>query len=304
MTKAKGVELCQDWNSENTALFIDEIDKTVINDGDFTLYLSDNVPDLQLLMPLIKDIWGEYCIKYKDMSGAGDESNTQIQQAQDQLLLHFQEKLSQGEYRLTKKLTGYVRRNLSIWINSAHQALSMKENAEYILQPSTIEGYTDVVVMNVSSGVEQNSTQWSDMLHQFIQLKHQLNITQPTIMTVYESTLSFVKKFAGKVYGVTGTLGSLLTKQLLSDLCQLNYFVHPKRYQSRLQIQEEKIVCDKTQWVEAIAKSVQQKTATQPILIVVEHLGLVKELTDELGKRGISVKQSIETNQKMEACQV
>lgn len=154
--------------------------------------------------------------------------------------------------------------------------------------------------MNISSGVEQNSTQWTDMLHQFIQLKHQLNMTQPTAMSVYESHMSFVQKFNNRVYGVTGTLGSLNTQQLLNDLGNLSHFKLAKRCQARIKKYKETIKTDQEQWIKAIAQSVNEKKQNQPILIVVEHYGQVEDLCKALSEKGIKIKKTIDTNKAME----
>lgn len=96
MTDAKGADICQEWiNNNKVSLFIDEIDKTIINDGSFTLFLSDDVPDFQLLDILIKDIWGDFFLKYQELL-ENAYSETAANHVKNQLLIHFQK-----SYRIT-----------------------------------------------------------------------------------------------------------------------------------------------------------------------------------------------------------
>jgi preprotein translocase subunit SecA len=304
MTENKGSDLCSSWMNEKACLFIDEVDNMLINNGAFTLFLSDDVPDFQLLTPLIKDLWGAYCVKYKEINELSDDYDKEVlfKQVKETLVLEFQDKISEGEFKLTTKLTGYAKRSLSGWIDSASTALSFSEGAEYLIEPSREQsGYANVVVMDISTGVEQKSTQWMDMLHQFIQLKHNLNMTQPTVMSVYESNMSFVERFAGNVYGVTGTLGSSVSKQLLCDLGKMNCFHLPRRIPSRLKNEKETVVFDKEQWKQAIHQSISNKSKTQPILIVVEHAGQVAELKSYFAEQGIKVTEDYQNNEKMES---
>jgi hypothetical protein len=66
-----------------------------------------------------------------------------------------------------------------------------------------------------NTGITMRNTIWSDALHQFIQLKHNLHLTSENLTSSYISNISYIKKYGNKIYGLTGTLGSEAEQELI-----------------------------------------------------------------------------------------
>jgi preprotein translocase subunit SecA len=121
-------------------------------------------------------------------------------------------------------------------------------------------------------------------------------------MSVYESNVTLASSFKGRVYGVTGTLGNTGTRSLLEDIASVQTFSLPRLRKSQLRELKETIVKDKDTWKEKIAESIRSRKEEQPILVIVEEMGTVKELSDYLTSKGLIPTLSIDTNEKMEQC--
>lgn len=49
---------------------------------------------------------------------------------------------------------------------------------------------------------------WGNGLHQFLQLKHNILLTNESLTTCFISNLGYIKLYQDRMYGMTGTLGS------------------------------------------------------------------------------------------------
>ena len=111
--------------------------------------------------------------------------------------------------------------------------------------------------MDKETGVEQLSTEWSDGLQQFLQLKHGVKWTPPSLRSIYMSNMSYFTQFKGSMYGLTGTLGSKAECDLLATLYGVEFFKLP-RSKRRFCVQDEPLVSNtKEQWLSAIQRQVE-----------------------------------------------
>ena len=97
----------------------------------------------------------------------------------------------------------YINRSLDGWILSAIKAaFSLKQNEDYVVRNNNI-----VIVDAKNTGSIQQGTQWQDGLHQFLQIKHGLDVTTESLTSNFISNLGHFDKYK-HLYGLTGTLGS------------------------------------------------------------------------------------------------
>ncbi|CAF3422734.1 unnamed protein product, partial [Rotaria sp. Silwood2] len=87
-------------------------------------------------------------------------------------------------------------------------ALFYQENVHYIVHDGLIKP-----VDYYSTGIVHSSSNWSDGLHQFLQLKHNLKMTSETFTTNFLSNIGYFKKYGSNLCGLTGTLGSEKARQ-------------------------------------------------------------------------------------------
>ena len=97
----------------------------------------------------------------------------------------------------------FVDLSLEGWIMSAlHAAYFYKINIHYIVKEGKI-----VPIDHSNTGCLQNNVQWQNGLHQFLQMKHGLDVTVESMTSNFISNIGFFNKYES-LFGVTGTLGS------------------------------------------------------------------------------------------------
>lgn len=112
----------------------------------------------------------------------------------------------------TKQEKKFIDANIDKWVNSAYLAKQYVEKRQYTIEDSQV-----VPVDNEHTGVFQRNSHLGDGLQQFLEMKHELDITPLYLTTNYKSNVSFFKRYIFKtikdetiinIYGLTGTLGS------------------------------------------------------------------------------------------------
>ncbi|CDW85763.1 preprotein translocase subunit-like protein [Stylonychia lemnae] len=251
------------------SLMIDEIDSSLLDKGESTLYLSHKIPELACLKNLYIQIWASVHSK-------GNTKGTQedIKAITESLKLRIDSK----NIQIPNILKNLIFKKLPEYVNNAFTAKNMHQNDPYIVKMRKDNGR--VVVMDKETGVEQKSTQWSNGLHQFLQLKHQDRLTPESFRAVFISNLKYFQNYKGKIYGLTGTLGSKVERNLLNNLYSLKFFNLPRFTQSSY-IQNDPIIVPTLQaqlnMIKMIVKDVciEQK---RPILFICENVSSVLQI--------------------------
>ena len=140
-----------------------------------------------------------------------------------QLVKYLDCQIKESGVYIPSNFASFVESQRSKWISTAIEALNYQENVHYIVHGGQIKP----VDFN-STGTVQTSTVWSDGLHQFLQLKHNLKLTSETVTTNFLSNPGFIAKY-GMVYGLSGTLGTENTKDFLKDVYKVEIFTIPSR---------------------------------------------------------------------------
>jgi hypothetical protein len=142
---------------------------------------------------------------------------------------HIKELLSSGKISVPSNFKAFVDSQLDKWIQSVLLAYNYQENVRYVIEQGLIKP-----VDYTSTGVVQNSTNWGDGLHQFLQVKHNLKMSCETLTTNFLSNVGYIKKYQQNLIGLTGTLGSDSAKKVLVDTYQVDLLnvtsLHKKQY--------------------------------------------------------------------------
>lgn len=235
------------------------IDKKIIDDKSHKLLIKDDKKCLEIIKFALGD------------SGSSTINNDILMIIQQ----HNQED-KPLELSLPKNLHEYIKRKLRPWIQSATNAKYFEQDKEYIIsidqRESASDRYPKIIIMDNETGVEQESAEWGDGLHQFLQLKHNLRLTTESLRSVYMSNISFFKKYTN-LMGVTGTLGSTEECSLFKKLYDDTYIVKiPTNMISRLQT--EPPVCCSTveEWESTLSSCLKEILIKQkrPSLLICE----------------------------------
>ena len=178
----------------------------------------------------------------------------------------------------------YVKKSLRSWIHSAVCAKYYRPNKEYIIdidrRESASDRYPKVIIMDNETGVEQESSEWGDGLHQFLQLKHNLRLSVESLKAVYMSNISFFTRYYRNIMGVTGTLGSEEEHALFKKLYQNTLIVKVPTNKPPKMIIELPVCCStKEEWEGAVYLDVVEKLeSNRTVLLVCEDIEAAKHV--------------------------
>lgn len=215
-------------------------------------------------------------------------------------------------YTVPEHLEKFAETQLDTWIDSFESAYWHQDKLHYIIyEPeegdnSTSQFRVVAPVDYTNTGAVQQKLQWSDGLHQFIQLKHGLTVKSEHVVNVYMSYVGFFKKYEGSIYGVTGTLGENSHQKFLKEtykveLSHVPKFIHKDLTEYRPIIAYNTIGTGKGDaksanevWKQEITGVIFRKILDKrACLIVVETIEKVEELERTLIEGGYDKKHII-----------
>ena len=206
-------------------------------------------------------------------------------------LLDFQ-KLSEKNIIIPENLHSFVKMRIKKWCESAYDAMYIyKENREYIISNDSEYGFKTIKPVDFSNtGVIQENTVWTG-LHQFLEIKEGLRLTEENINSCYMSNLSFFKKYISKeennIYGLTGTLGTNKSQIALQKLYNLNIFFIPSFKESKFKYLPPKITNDINEYQNMLIKEITEIAMNQrAILVIFKYIEEVNIIYDILLNMG------------------
>ena len=171
----------------------------------------------------------------------------------------------------------YYEKQLPKWISNAIEAFNYHEDIHYVVQDGQIKP-----VDYYSTGIVQNGTTWSDGLHQFLQIKHNLKMTCETLTTNFMSNVGFIKSH-NKVFGFTATLGSEKGRNVLKSVYNVELVNIPRQYEKQYFEYPVLILQNENKWVEEICAAVLlENKKDRGVLIICETISQANDLGNKL----------------------
>ena len=185
-------------------------------------------------------------------------------------------KLIKKDVKIPKNFINFVDTQIPKWIDNAIAAFNYQENVHYVVQEGLIKP-----VDYYSTGIVQSFSSWSDGLHQFLQIKHNLNMTSETFTTNFLSNRGYFTTYGSNLFGLTGTLGSEKAKQVLTDIYSVDLVMIPSLRQKQYLSLPDIVTLNKTDWLEKICRSAINESnkdrATLIICETIEHSIIIAE---------------------------
>ncbi|CAF0875274.1 unnamed protein product [Didymodactylos carnosus] len=170
--------------------------------------------------------------------------------------------------KVPEHLAEFVDTQIPKWIDNAIVAYSYQENVHYVVY----EGLIKPVDFN-STGVVQSCTNWSDGLHQFLQIKHNLKMASETFTTNFLSNRGYFTKYGANLFGLTGTLGSEKAKQVLSGVYNVDLVIIPSLRQKQYLSLPDIVVTNETDWLNEIyCSAVNEASKERGTLVICETI--------------------------------
>lgn len=267
-------------NREPGAIIIDEVDSMLLDKGENILYLSHKIPELDELLQVFVEIWTG--VHAPDVL-LGDD--------RDVALVHrfIRARLDSKDILIPLCLQCYVDRHLTAWIKNAFRAKYLvATNDDYKVDDIGDGTGRQVIVMDKETGVEQVQMHWSDGLHQFLQLKHTLRLSAASLKAVFMSNISYFNEYPGKLYGLTGTLGSTEECNLLGNIFNVDFFKMP-RFKPRYCTEDDPVILGtEEEWLNDIDKVTQAQVLEKKraVLIVCESIETAERIARRLKRDG------------------
>uniref|UniRef100_A0A914XWU1 Uncharacterized protein n=1 Tax=Panagrolaimus superbus TaxID=310955 RepID=A0A914XWU1_9BILA len=186
-------------------------------------------------------------------------------------------------------LIPFIRRHLSDYIENAKRALFMKSNEAYVVDVDHTQQDSDitpkVTIIDQNTGVDLATSQWSEGLHQCVQIKHGCRVNPISMKAVFVSNVNYLKGYS-RINGLSGTLGSHEESRTLVDLYQADLIKVPTFRAKRLYEHVPVIAKDEGEWLDAIFEEVaDQVKADRSVLIISRSIAEVGNIKNGLIQR-------------------
>uniref|UniRef100_A0A914PJ29 Chloroplast protein-transporting ATPase n=1 Tax=Panagrolaimus davidi TaxID=227884 RepID=A0A914PJ29_9BILA len=271
LTQLEGLFGCTDYEAKNLRTHLLR-DKIVELDGRFT---DESANAVNARIELI--------------------SNEVSKSLKDRLQFVVRQIFDQQKLFISKHLHNFIRQHLKEYVENAKSALFMKEGEGYQIDcahmNSSISYEPRVIIVEQGTGVDLPTTQWSNGLHQFLQLKHGCRLSAVSLKAVFISNVSFLKKFE-HLYGFSGTLGASAERLQLSTMYNLDCISIPSSL-PKLLYEECSIVSDSiNEWITHIFEALLEKLkANRSVYVICESIRQVNTLSSAVKSHARKVLQ-------------
>lgn len=207
---------------------------------------------------------------------------------QDRLHHLLKECIQRKKYiHVPNNLRPFIEQHLESWIDSAKAAFFMKTKEDYVVDVDRTGTSPDrnpnITILDRDTGTDQANSQWDEALHQFLQLKHGCKLSLQSLKAVFISNVSFFKLY-NNLYGLTGTLGSQIERDLLKEMHEVDFVTIPTAKCNQF-IEETPILCNgEDEWIKRIQNEANKLTEEKrSILIICETVQIVETLYEAFG---------------------
>ena len=199
--------------------------------------------------------------------------------------LFFDKNLNTNEIKFPPHLYEFIKNRKKDWCNCAYDALfTYKINKHYIIAYDEDLNFETIKPVDFSNtGVVEFKSVWTG-LHQFLEIKHGLRLTEENLNTCFISNLCFFQLYNEK-YGLTGTAGSIKTQEVLKDIYNFNVIYIPTFKESKYIFNSKSdFFCgNQEKFYENLLLDIYQKyNENRAILVIVKYIKNVNILYDKL----------------------
>lgn len=195
---------------------------------------------------------------------------------------------------LPEHLNNFVKNRMRKWCESAFDAMYIYEkDKQYIISKSDKYGFDTIKPVDFfNTGVIEENSVWNG-LHQFLEIKEGLRLTEENLNSCYMSNLTFFKKYITKeennIYGLTGTLGSKKSQEALKKIYNLELLFIPSFKESKLKTYKELILNNQKEYENTLFEKIKNFALNKKraVLVIFKYINEVNEMYNYLIKRGI-----------------
>jgi len=292
-------------------VIVDEVDSMLIDESAKIAMLASPVPGSEYLEALFASLWGEMIrvserIIYDDKTGgyvyvqgpfSKQSGNITLLSETGNIfeiddIAHFKHEHLEHYLRqiiateivpIPAHLIDFASTQVESWVRSCIMAVGLKEKQDYLVVKDEERNHIISPVDYSNTGLIQAKSSWSNGLHQFLQIKHGLKITAENLTTSFVSNLGYLKRYGGKIYGMTGTIGSHDAQELLTHVYPVDLAFIPTYKTKHFKELPAILSIDRESWMTDISKSVKdQAVNNRAVLVICETIRNVELVRENL----------------------
>ena len=166
----------------------------------------------------------------------------------------------------------FVLRHLDEFIENTKRAMFMRHNDEYVVDVDHKNASSDlnprITIIDKNTGVDLTTSQWSEGMHQAVQLKHGCRLSPISLKAIFVSNVGYFKGYE-QINGLSGTLGSVEESKTLIDLYTADLVRIPTWKPKNFYEHVPLVAANEGLWLQNIYEEVKDQVIAQRSVLVV-----------------------------------
>ena len=265
-------------------IIIDEIDNICIDNIMNQTQLLDNFKGYKFLEYFYLFIYynlQQICREEARINNINPEKNKSriITRLLNEFNEFYDNNLITKEIIYPNHLDNFIQNRKKDWCICAFDAFfNYKKDKHYVITYDEDYKFETIKPVDFSNtGIIEDKSVWSG-LHQFLEIKHGLRLTEENLNSCFISNLCFFRLYNER-YGLTGTVGSIKTQQALKDIYDLDVVFIPTFRQGQYEFNpREDFFCENNQelFFKNLIEEIRQKYyENRAILVIVKYINQV-----------------------------
>lgn len=294
---------------------VDEVDSMLIDESSKIVKLSSPLPGAEYIAPLFIAAWREAtninkrCVYLEEeqthvfipedfkYEGGRLTLLTDDREALEKIIViedidsfktehiesYLQALIGQNGVMIPSHLRNIVLNQVSNWAKSAVMAQSLTLKKHYLIIHDKDGEKRIAPIDYLNTGIVQANTAWQHGLQQFLQVKHSLKITPESHTTSFISNMGYFKAYGTNIYGLTGTLGSEDSRNLLQDIYKIDLALIPRYKAERFEEIDGILTNNREEWLtQIVSRTSQEARANRAVLIICQTIADVEDIEGQL----------------------
>ena len=269
-------------------VIVDEIDCMMVDEYFHKTMLCTPMPFTENYSIICQLLWASY--KYLNLDDKQVLLDIELKKKLKEYLIKITKNIINKTYGafyylvpMSEHERNFAFEQVNNWISSLISSLNIKKNIDYIIDENRKVAPVDYL----NTGVIRKNTNYINGLNQFIQMQNYLPVTPISFETNYLSNLGlfqrYIKEESNNIFGMTGTLGSKETRDLLEKIYRLEFDYIPPNRMKILKELDCNLCFNHELMIQKIIFIVERETnGNRAILIICETIEIVNEIYEKL----------------------
>ncbi|MCE2731530.1 MAG: hypothetical protein LW599_05555, partial [Rickettsiaceae bacterium] len=286
-------------------VIVDEVDSMLIDESGKIAMLASHLPGSEYIEFLYSSIWLRlnfidsrlekidnkwvFVDKPCEVEGGkivfkGEEGNTRRIDDINALRTghledYINDLISRDAVKIPEHLKQFVKLQIYSWIKNAITAKNLIPEKDYVIIRNE-KGYDVIAPVDYrNTGLINTNTNWTNGLHQFLQIKHGLRLNCETLTTSFISNMEYFKRYGHNIYGMSGTLGSSDSQDLLKSTYGVDLTFIPT-YKEKQFLEIPAILTEgEGQWYNQIISGIKKQVeAGRALLVINESIKVTQQI--------------------------